>query len=94
MGYRNPTDPPPDQPAGSPAAELEHHPAAALLPLLAVDRPKLDELVTDIDGARPVQPIALRKARSSPAATGTPPTSTAATNSAGSHSPLSPEYYI
>jgi len=38
------TDPRP----ASPPADLEHHPAAALFPLLAVDSPEFGELVADI----------------------------------------------
>ena len=52
-----PTHPTPD--ATPPAAELEFHPAAALFPLLEVERPELGELVHDIREHGLLQPIVL-----------------------------------
>jgi hypothetical protein len=56
------TDRPVDQPASSPA-ELEHHPAAALFPLLPVDSPEFGELVADIGEHGLLQPIVLHEGR-------------------------------
>jgi ParB-like chromosome segregation protein Spo0J len=55
-------DPPVDEPA-SPAAELEHHPAAALFPLLPVDGPEFGELVGDIGEHGLLQPIVLHEGK-------------------------------
>jgi ParB-like chromosome segregation protein Spo0J len=56
------TDPPADQPA-SPPAQLEHHPAAALSPLLPVDSPEFGELVADIGVHGLLQPIVLHEGK-------------------------------
>ena len=57
---RTSTDPPPDQPA-APPVELEHHPAAALFPLMDVDGPEFGELVADIREHGLLQPITLHE---------------------------------
>jgi ParB-like chromosome segregation protein Spo0J len=56
------TDPPAVQPA-SPPAELEHHPASALFPLLPIDSPEFGELVADIGAHGLLQPIVLHEGR-------------------------------
>jgi hypothetical protein len=55
---RTSTDPPAEQSPPRPA-ELEHHPAAALFPLLPVDGPEFGELVADIGPRGLLQPIVL-----------------------------------
>ncbi len=55
------TDPPADQ--FPPHAELEHHPAAALFPLLPVDSPEFGELVADIGAHGLLQPIVLHEGK-------------------------------
>jgi ParB-like chromosome segregation protein Spo0J len=59
---RTPTDPPANQPA-TPPADLEHHPAAALFPLLPVDGPEFGELVNDIGEHGLLQPIVLHEGK-------------------------------
>jgi hypothetical protein len=53
---------PTDQPA-SPPAQLEHHPAAALFPLLPIDSPEFGELVADIGEHGLLQPIVLHEGK-------------------------------
>jgi ParB-like chromosome segregation protein Spo0J len=59
---RTATDQPVDQPA-EPTAELEHHPAAALFPLLSVESPEFGELVADIGEHGLLQPIVLHEGK-------------------------------
>jgi ParB-like chromosome segregation protein Spo0J len=54
------TDPPADRRV-SPTAELEHHSAAALFPLLAVNGPECGELVADIGAQGLLRPIVLHE---------------------------------
>ena len=56
---RTSTDPPADH--VPPTAEHEHHPAAALFPLLPIGGPEFGELVTDIDAHGLLQPIVLHE---------------------------------
>jgi ParB-like nuclease domain len=58
---RTPTDPPADQ--APPPAELQHHPAVALFPLLPVDSPEFGELVADIGEHGLLQPIVLHEGK-------------------------------
>jgi len=55
------TDPPADQ--LPPPAELEHHPAAALFPLMDVDGPEFGELVADLQAHGLLQPIVLHEGK-------------------------------
>ena len=59
---RTSTDPPADQPA-APPTELEHHPAAALFPLMDVDGPEFGELVADVREHGLQQPIVLHEGK-------------------------------
>jgi len=51
------------RPTASPIAWLEHHPAAALFPLMDVDGPEFGELVDDIREHGLLQPIVLHEGK-------------------------------